>query len=388
MIEYDRFIDSVENSHNITVVVDRDCTIRCTYCYLDKAEKTPYDSVAVLKSLDILLEDMNRRAIENDDDKGVILEFYPEPWVDIKRTDHLIRESLKLLLKYPALLEKYNILLATNGYYLNKPIPIFEEILTHASLAVTVDGTKEQHDMYRLTKNGRGTWDRIVGNVKKYQDKYGIHTTKVTLGPDTIKFMFDACMYLWFDLGLTDIWMNVVFEDLWGDRLNECVEEYDKQLKKLADYVIENKMWEKRKHISLLGNRNIPRRVDLTKVTAQEFTSQTFCGAAKMRSIDSDGQVYPCIRLAKFALGESPFVVDKNDSLDGHMRALNLLNDYDATPEKCMTCPLLANCAMCVGNAYDETDSIFWRTTHHCEFMKLNYKYSLIVRNAMNGIIE
>jgi uncharacterized protein len=396
MKTYSESGNTLSNYQTISVVVSRDCTLRCSYCYLHKHAGGSYDIDEVLASLDKLLDYYHNQSNSSTTiTNGIILDFYPEPWVDIKKSNTLITEALKLLLKYPKFMDKFYISMGTNGFLLEKPIPIMEHLLDKVSVAVTVDGTKEQHDMYRVDKSGRGTWDKITKNVRTYRDKYRINGTKVTIGPDTIKYIFDACLYLWFDLGLDDVNMNVVFEDLWGDEENtkKCLIEFEEQLIKLSDYVIENKLWEKHKYVSMLGDRNIPQDnpVGETPKAAdalvEDFINRSYCGAAIMRSIDTDGGVYPCFRLSPYSLNKgSPFKINENNFSEGPIRALTALNNYDAAPMKCLGCNLMGICHMCIGNAVDEVDSIYWRTTHHCEFVKLGHKYSLRVKRAMNEL--
>jgi len=389
MIKYEDPQNKADNYQTISVITSRDCTLRCEYCYLSKHADNEYDMDSIIDSVDKLLYYYhNAESSSTQVEKGIILDFYPEPWVNVERTNTLVTRCLKLLKKYPSFYDKYIISMGTNGLLLDKPIPIVEQMLDRISVAVTVDGIKEQHDKYRVTSSGQGSWDKVVSNVRAYQDKYKIYNTKVTIGPDSIKYMLESLKFLWFDLNMDSVFMNVVFEEIWGneEEKKNCLVEYEKQLVNIKNFIIENRLWEKNKYTSVLGNKNIPQMPEVDGLTlGTTFKNKPYCGASVMRSVDVDGSIYPCFRLSPYALNQpSPFEVNKNNFTEGPMRALNGLNSYDAAPFKCLSCELLSVCHMCIGGAYEETKSIYYRTTHHCEFTKLENKYSLELRNEIN----
>jgi len=402
MISYNDPISSFSNYKSISVITSRDCTLRCEYCYLHKHPDNKYEIDKVLESVDKLLDYYHNKSNSSlQDGSGVVLDFYPEPWVNIPRTNKLIEECLKLLYKYPKFYGKYMISMGTNGLLLDKPIPILDKILNNLSISVTVDGIKEQHDMYRVTPNGSGSWDKVVSNVKRFKNKFNINGTKVTIGPSTIKYIFESTKYLWFDLGLDSIAMNVVFENLWGNESEKkkYLEEFEEQLQLLTNFIIKNKLWEKNKYTSIVGDRIIPRadpiNIEILK-SKNEFLPDTeafyntpYCGAAVMRSVDVDGEIYPCFRLSPYSLNQnSPYNINKNKFIEGPMRALHAINGYDCSDYECLDCNLLSTCHMCFGGAWEETQSVYYRTKHHCEFHKLQHKYACILKTEMNKEIK
>jgi len=378
------FEDKLSDYQQIDIIISRDCTLRCTYCYLHKYSDDKYDYDKIFESLDRLLDYYHNDSIAKKN--GVILSLYPEPWVDVNKTEIVIKKILLLLTKYPRFMEKYMFMLGTNGVKLDEPIPILDRLLNNLSINVTIDGIKEQHDMYRVFPDNSPSWDLVVNNVKKYQDKYNIYTTKVTYGPDTIKYMYDSTIYLWNELNLKDINMNVVFENLWGtpeDKIKTLIE-FENQIEKIYNYIIEYKCWENEKYVSIISSRNIPGVY--SNPFDVNFHAGSYCGAAVMRSIDVDGEIYPCFRLSPYSLDKpSPFKITQSLN-DNSVRALNCFNVYDSAPNECLKCPLLSICPMCVGGPLQEKDTIFWRTTHHCEFVKIQYKWALKLENYIRKL--
>jgi uncharacterized protein len=395
-VKYEDPVNSLTDYSNISIITSRDCTLRCTYCYLHKHADNFYEMDKILEGTDKLLNYSHSNQRTNSSENGVILEFYPEPWVNIPRTNKLILETLKLLHKYPKFHDSYMVSLGTNGLLLDQEIPILKKLNEKGrlSIAVTVDGIEEQHDLYRVTPNGKGSWKKIVENVRRYKDEYNIMGTKVTIGPDTIKYIYDSVLYLWNDLGLDSVNINVVFENLWGneDEKAKHVEKFNEQLSKLYDYITENRLWEKNKYVSFLGDRHIPMEEEIVGgsltqhlVNPETFKNSPYCGAAVMRSVDTDGQIYPCFRLSPYSLNqESPYNIDKNKFIEGPMRGLHAINGYDCSYYECLDCPILSTCHMCFGGSYEEESSVYHRTMHHCEFHKLEYKWASKLRNYMN----
>ena len=369
MVTYNNFIDSPYNDwQEIDIIVSRDCTLRCSYCYLHKNKETNYDMDAIITGLDEVLSTCDK--------EGVVLSFYPEPWVNMGRTNELILRSLEVLAKYPQFASNFMIMLGTNGVNLHKPIPIVEHLLDRLSINVTLDGVKEMHDMYRVFPDGSPSWEIVKRNILENQEKYNIYSTKVTLGPDTLKYIYDSTIFLWDEMHMIDVNMNVVFEDIWENE-KESLEIFDDQLNKLF-----NKERWKHQYVGLLGFRNIP-LFQLHNMDS-DFDSRfnkTYCGASAMRSIDTNGLIYPCFRLSPYSLtGNEQFNLNSNEV----QRSLKLINNFDACMSKCRNCPLLTSCPMCVGGAYEESNSLFWRSTHHCEFQKMQYRYAVKLYNVMN----
>jgi len=369
---------SFNDWQEVDIIVSRDCLLRCTYCYLDKKKDVVYDLETIINNADILLSHIH----ENLSVPGIVFGLYPEPWVNINRTNEIITRIIKLLPKYPKFISNYMFSLGTCGVNLQKEIPILSKIPGHYSIQVTLDGIQEQHDMFRVFPNGDPSWELIKNNILEYQQKYNIYTTKVTLGPESIKYIYDSTLFLWNEMNINSINMNVVFEDVWVSEYEKLksLNEFDNQLNKLTKYIIENNIY-KTKYISILGNIQL--------VFEKNFINQIYCGAAVMRSIDSDGSIYPCFRLSPYSLDENTtFKIKPNDNkfeTSEVERSLKLLNNFDAAPQKCLNCELINSCSMCVGGAYEEQGTLYYRTVHHCEFIKIQNKYATILNEYILG---
>ena len=108
------------------------------------------------------------------------------------------------------------------------------------SCSITVDGTKEKHDLQRVFPDGSGSYDVIIKNIPLLIKQFG-GATKVTFASDDLPLLKDSIISLW-ENGIGDVSANVVFEDVWKDG-DEVI--FETQLKELADYILDNQLFDK-----------------------------------------------------------------------------------------------------------------------------------------------
>ena len=161
---------------------------------------------------------------------------------------------------------------------------------------------------------------------------------------------------------------NVVFENVWEDG-DDII--YEQQLKALADYVIDNKLWNKYSVRFFSPDIGFPVSDNTKKIN--------FCGSGNMMAIDHKGDFYPCIRFMDSALNNKKgrIIGNINDGIyTDKIRAFNTLS-YDAqSPEKCLKCDVAAGCSWCTGLNYDEAscNTVFERQTFLCQMHKANVR--------------
>lgn len=75
----------------------------------------------------------------------------------------------------------YSAHITTNGYFLNESN--FRKLLSRSVIAyqITIDGTKEVHDKYRHTADGRGTFDTIMKNLIDIKNNCKSHTFHISI---------------------------------------------------------------------------------------------------------------------------------------------------------------------------------------------------------------
>jgi len=148
----------------ICLHVAHSCNMDCKYCFAGKGDYSGKSGIMSLevgkKALDYLVEKSGtRHNLEVD-------LFGGEPllnWDVCKGIVAYGRELEKIHNK------KFNFTLTTNGILLD------DEVIDYtnkemSNVVISLDGRKKTHDFMRQTKDGKGTYDRIIGNFKKLAD--------------------------------------------------------------------------------------------------------------------------------------------------------------------------------------------------------------------------
>lgn len=144
----------------LSLAIAQKCNMGCTYCYADQGDfGGPSKNMSIetaFKSIDLLLKDCPENGT-------VQLTFLGgEPLINRKA----IREAVSYAeakAKEKNIKVRYSI--TTNGTLLTEEDAVFFE--THGfAVTISLDGLKETHDAQRPMKGGKGSFDRVMQNVK------------------------------------------------------------------------------------------------------------------------------------------------------------------------------------------------------------------------------
>ena len=134
------------------------CNLDCSYCYLpDRNNKHSMDA----EYIDLLLEKIINSEKSSDDIE--VWWHHGEPLVAgveyYRRIMKCINEKSRKNIFFG---------IQTNGYTLSKDwIELFREF--DVNISISIDGPKYLHDKNRVLRNGRGTFDQILSNLKLMQ---------------------------------------------------------------------------------------------------------------------------------------------------------------------------------------------------------------------------
>ena len=259
---------------------------------------------------------------------------------------------------------KYRINVSTNGVnYGDKEVQRFiENNEGKLSIGITIDGTKEKHDLQRVFPDGSGSYDVIQKNLDLWLNQFE-GNTKVTFSSDDLKYLKDSIIHLW-NIGIPNVAANVVYENVWkkGDE-----EIFEQQLKALADYVIDNNLYDKYYCSLFLEHIGAPYE--------KEDLCNTSCGAGKMLALSPDGNIYPCMRYYDYSLNKQKGYIIGNveTGIDFEkLRAFSLAMYKYQCDDECLNCPIARGCEFCQGFSYDESDTgtNFYKTKYICKMHK------------------
>ena len=379
---------------NITFIVTKDCQLACKYCYLvgkNAKERMPWE--VAKKAIDYILSN------ENDFKEGsVIWDFIGgEPFLEIELIDKICDYiKLELFRRNHHWFNSYRFSFSTNGinYHTNKVQEFIKKNYNHLSIGITIDGTKQKHDLnriYRLIddkdKSERGSYDDVVRNIPLWLEQFPGGSTKVTISSADIPYIKESVLHL-YSLGIKEVNINCVFEDVWvdGDDLL-----FERQLMDLADSIIDQNLYQN--YICSFFTENLGKPMDC------KLENNNWCGAGRMLAVDAAGMFYPCTRFAQYSLRDKRAWIIGNvwDGIDKNkLRPFLTLDRCTQSRQECIDCEDASGCAWCQGENYDaaDTPSVFQRSTAICKMHKArvranNYYWNKLYRKLeLEGIAK
>lgn len=363
--------DEVENPVlTIYFQVTDDCNLRCSYCYQINKKHHVMEFQTAKDFIDILLENKNNISAYSDLNSvgAVVLEFIGgEPLLAIdlieEITEYFRRRTIELDHPWQY---TYLISICTNGVLYFSPN--FQKYLKKhhekLSFCISVDGNKSLHDSCRVFPDGSGSYDMAIKAVHHYMDNYDRKIgSKMTISPDNIIYTSDAIINL-INEGYTIIFANCIFEKGWT---LEHAKIYYNELKKLADYILENDL-EDYIYFSIFQSFNYqPQPLE---------RNENFCGGnGKMIALDYKGDLYPCLRFMESSLGDEVRPIKVGNIYTGIMtdpqqiediKILKSVNRVNQSEQKCLDCPIAQGCAYCQAYNYQDSGQICHRATYIC----------------------
>lgn len=371
---------------NITFIVTKDCQLACKYCYLvGKNEKERMSFEIAKKAIDYILANEKNDLFAT---QSVIFDFIGgEPFLEIdlvdKICDYIKSELFRLNHHW---FNSYRFSFSTNGinYDSEKVQNYIAKNLDHLSIGITIDGTKNKHDLNRIWKgNGpeKGSYDDVVRNIPMWLTQFPNSGTKVTISSADIKYIKESVLHL-YSLGIHEVNINVVFEDVWKEGDDEL---FENQLMELADAIIMGGFY--KEYACSFFSENIGKPLD------KVLENQNWCGAGRMLSIDAAGNFYPCTRFAAYSLrNKKPIIIGNVDNgIDANkLRPFLTLDRIVQSSQECIECEVASGCAWCQGENYDaaETDTVFQRSTAICKMHKARVRANNYYWNKLYQTLE
>ncbi len=355
-------------SKDITFIVTKDCQLACKYCYLvgkNSKERMPLE--VAKQAIDYILDHEDSFMEES-----VVWDFIGgEPFLEIELIDKICDYIKKeLFRRNHHWFNSYRFSFSTNGinYHTEKVQRFIEKNHKHLSIGITIDGTKQKHDLNRIYKHREGekehgSYEDVVRNIPLWQEQFPGEGTKVTISSADIPYIKESVLHL-YSLGIHEVNINCVFENVWKGGDDKIFEE---QLIALADAIICEDYY--KEYTCSFFSENIGKPLD------SELENNNWCGAGQMLSIDAAGNFYPCTRFAGYSLREKKPIIIGNvwDGIDKNkLRPFLTLDRTTQSPQECIDCEVASGCAWCQGENYDaaDTNTIYQRAMAICKMHK------------------
>ena len=364
---------------NITFIVTKDCQLACKYCYLvGKNDKERMSWSVAKQAIDYIL------SMENDmREESVIWDFIGgEPFLEIDLIDKICDYmKTEMFRRDHHWFNSYRFSFSTNGinYDSEKVQSFIKKNHAHLSIGITIDGTEVKHDLNRIYKGtGKGSYQSVVRNIPLWLEQFPGSGTKVTISSADIPFIKESVLHL-YSLGIHEVNINCVFEDVWKEGDDKLFQE---QLMQLADAIIDSGYYHD--YACSFFSENIG------KPLAPELDNNNWCGAGRMLAVDANGIFYPCTRFAQYSLrGKKAWGIGNvRDGIDKNkLRPFLTLDRTTQSPQECIDCEVASGCAWCQGENYDaaDTNTIYQRSTAICKMHKArvranNYYWNKLYR--------
>ena len=376
---------------SITFIVTKDCQLACKYCYLvgkNNEERMTWEIAK--QAIDYILD--NESSFK---EESVVWDFIGgEPFLEIYLIDKICDYlKLEMYRRNHHWFNSYRFSFSTNGinYHTEKVQNFIKKNREHLSIGITIDGTRQKHDLNRIWKTDemkksimprhheeRGSYDDVVKNIPLWLEQFPNAATKVTISSSDIPYIKESVLHL-YSLGIHQVNINCVFEDVWKEKDDI---QFENQLIQLADAIIEGEYY--KDYMCSFFQEHIGKPMDSKR------ENQNWCGAGKMLSIDAAGNFYPCTRFAQYSLRDKKALIigNINDGIDKNkLRPFLTLDRCTQSSQECIDCEVASGCAWCQGENYDaaETSTIYQRATAICKMHKArvranNYYWNKLYR--------
>lgn len=358
---------------NLDFIVTEDCNLRCKYCYVcHKTSEHIMDFDTAKIFIDYVLDDKFIK------EPAVILSFIGgEPLLEVELIDRIVDYfKTKTYEMNHEWSWNYRLSITTNGVNYNTPAvqKFIKKNKNKMSLTITIDGTKQKHDLQRVFPDGSGSYDIVQKNIPLYLKQfYG--TTKVTFAHADLPLLKESIIHL-FKMGIREVSANVVFENVWKEQ-DDVI--FEKQLKSLADEMIDSELY-RTCYVSFF-NDLIGRPIE------KDELQMAPCGTGRMLSLGPNGKIYPCMRYKDYSLESGKEEITIGDVVNGidfdKVMRFRLASYQLQLDDECIHCEIASGCQYCQGQNYDAASSNtnFERSKYICKMYKArvranNYYYN------------
>lgn len=375
-------------ARDITFIVTKDCQLACKYCYLVSKNASERMSWNTAKDAIDYILDHEEDFVE----RSVVWDFIGgEPFLEIELIERICDYlKIEMYKRNHHWFDSYRFNFSTNGinYHTEKVQQFIKKNREHLSIGITIDGTPKKHNLNRIwkTKDGfspkpeeeRGSYEDVVKNIPLWLSQFPGAGTKVTISSADIPYICESVLHL-YSLGIHEVNINVVFEDVWEEGDDKRFEE---QLMQLADAIIDSEYY--KDYACSFFSEHIGKPMD------KKLENQNWCGAGRMLAVDANGIFYPCTRFAQYSLREKMawMIGNVKDGIDKNkLRPFLCLDRCTQSKPECIDCEVASGCAWCQGENYDaaETSTAYQRSVAICKMHKArvranNYYWNKLYR--------
>lgn len=345
-----------------------DCNLSCEYCFASQGtyngEKAYLSFETGKKAFDYLVKNSgNRRNLEVDF-------FGGEPLMNFNTINKLVDYGRSLEKEYN---KHFRFTVTTNGVLLDEEkIDYINENMDNVVLSI--DGRKETNDRMRKTINGKGSYDLIIDNFKKFINKRGSKDYFIRGTYTSYNLDFSEDVKHMRESGFDKISVEPVTakpEEKYALK-DEHVDILKKEYEKLTEYFIKSNKTKDKKFQFFHFN------IDLESGPCI-YKRSMGCGAGtEYVAVTPKGELYPCHQF----VGQEQFIIGSvdegitNHAVTDKFKGLSV-NDKPA----CRDCWAKYFCSGgCHANAYNFNNNLGIPYKTGCELEKKRIECSIYIK--------
>ena len=207
-------------------LVTEDCNLACTYCFeLDGRNKDKMTKEVARKGLEYLCNN----AIKNSDREFHAMLFGGEPLMNLEVVEEIFRYGLELAEKNNL---NFTTSMVTNATILTTDVKRILNTYKHRanlSVQLSVDGIREIHNKYRITKGtGKGSFDMVEKNIPEWKALFADNMNRLSVhgccNHDTLPYLYENYIFFREEWDIPRILFMTIHSETWS---NEDVKVYE-----------------------------------------------------------------------------------------------------------------------------------------------------------------
>ena len=376
-------LDEGYGFRHMILVVTEQCNLRCKYCVYSEHypfnrgyENVTMDQATAFAALDLFFDNHGKVRHRNPTSKPFVGFYGGEPLLAFD----LIRATVGYFQEhYCAEFPETMFTITTNGMLLTDEAGDFLAE-NGFSVIVSLDGDRESHDRNRVQPNGKGSFDTVFGNIRRFRSRHpGFEKLAVSAVYDyrtdmnALRGFFDAEKLFVVNISQIDP-HNSTYYAQFTDADRRCfLDRYEAFHKLYADAARQDTIEKGSFLFTYIGVSFAQfafhpvmreRRPEFLPYTATCVPGEKLC-------VMPDGTIHTCERInGKFPIGTV------RDGLD-YDRIAKMIAAYNAAVcQKCRECPITRFCTRCF--ATTAADGEFEVSDEICEQTRMTVRESLV----------
>lgn len=350
----------------LTLVISRDCNLRCKYCYADggayhKRRQLMTPETAI-RALDLFIN--SKRGFQFDE----IVFFGGEPTMNLPLI-RTVAEYVRQAVVEGRIARRPHLGLVTNG---TRVTDEFCALVNEYDLIVTVslDGPPEINDQLRIDAGGRSTFWAVVRGIRRLQKATNNREPRMIECTVTKKhleagYTYESLVHFFIDtIGIRQ--HHIVPVNDWADYKLEFSEEETTSWEVDMQTAFVNALGEGNLQLSKLGRRAVH------MLNAKKFNPYLCVAGSTSITVDADGALYPCYQLNNdlcYVGNISDPDVLNSERFEGMVKSF--VENSKIQHPLCRTCWIRGLCTGCFGHMYLLTGSPHQRVDSICARRKL-----------------